>query len=58
MDISDGGAPPLPKIGSLDLSSVRENRNGGTTKFGLSGDHELGFSGRRPDVPALHRSRC
>ena len=53
MDISDGGAPPLPKIGSLDLSSVRENRGGGTTKFGLSGDHELGFSG---DVPMSPRA--
>ena len=30
---------------------MRENRNGGTTKFGLSGDHELGFSGEVPMSP-------
>ena len=49
MDISD--PPALPKIGSLNLSSVREAREGATTKFGLSGDHELGFSGEVPMSP-------
>lgn len=36
VDISD---PVLPRIGSLDLSSVRADRE--ANKMGLSGDHEL-----------------
>jgi len=38
LDISDG-PPELPRIGSLDLSTVRNERN--ANKGGLAGDHEL-----------------
>jgi hypothetical protein len=40
MDLSAGDVPPnLPKIGSLDLSTVRSERE--VNKGGLAGEHEL-----------------
>ena len=48
MDVSD--PPPLPTIGSLDLSSVRADRE--ANKMGLSGDHELATA----DIPMSPRA--
>lgn len=39
VDISDGGAPDMPRIGSLDLTTVRAERTANAK--GLSGEHEL-----------------
>ena len=50
MDISDADAMPLPRIGSLDLSAVRADRE--ANKFGLSGDHELATG----DIPMSPRA--
>jgi hypothetical protein len=49
--VFDGDGPPLPKIGSLDLSTVRADRE--ANKAGLSGEHHLGVS----DIPMSPRAQ-
>ena len=50
VDISDG--PEMPKIGNLNLSTVRAEREA-ANKFGLSGDHELATG----DIPMSPRAQ-